>query len=117
MQIILIPNRLAKARTLTLTARHVLASVGAALLLLVGLTAGLYWLTLRFATELRLPVVHELVLAAVRGETERSREFLQQNLNAMAVKIGEMQAQLARLDALGERVSALAGLTAAGIPV
>ncbi|MCX7960466.1 MAG: M23 family metallopeptidase [Burkholderiales bacterium] len=110
MQIILIPNRLAKARTLTLTARHVLASVGAALVLLVALTAGLYWLTLRLATELRLPVVHELVLAAVRGETERSREFLQQNLNAMAVKIGEMQAQLARLDALGERVSALAGI-------
>ena len=35
---------------------------------------------------------------------------MQQNLNAMAVRIGEMQAQLTRLDALGERLSALAGI-------
>ena len=35
---------------------------------------------------------------------------MQQNLNAMAVKIGEMQAQLTRLDALGERLSAMAGI-------
>ena len=34
---------------------------------------------------------------------------MQQNLNAMAVKLGEMQAQLTRLDALGERLSSLAG--------
>jgi murein DD-endopeptidase MepM/ murein hydrolase activator NlpD len=35
---------------------------------------------------------------------------MQQNLNAMAVKLGEMQAQLTRLDALGDRLSALAGV-------
>ena len=35
---------------------------------------------------------------------------MQQNLNAMAVKLGEMQAQLTRLDALGERLSSLAGI-------
>jgi murein DD-endopeptidase MepM/ murein hydrolase activator NlpD len=110
VQIILISNRLAKARTLTLSARHVLASVSAALLVLAALTAALYWLTLRLAMEVRIPLVHQLMLAAVRGETERSREFVQQNLNAMAVRIGEMQAQLARLDALGERISALAGI-------
>jgi murein DD-endopeptidase MepM/ murein hydrolase activator NlpD len=110
VQIILISNRLAKARTLTLSARHVLASASAALLVLAALTAALYWLTLRLAMEARIPLVHQLMLAAVRGETERSREFVQQNLNAMAVRIGEMQAQLARLDALGERISALAGI-------
>jgi murein DD-endopeptidase MepM/ murein hydrolase activator NlpD len=54
--------------------------------------------------------VTQLVLAAQQGETERSREFMQQNLNAMAVKIGEMQAQLSRLDALGERLSSMAGI-------
>ena len=54
--------------------------------------------------------MRELVLAAQQGESERSREFMQQNLNAMAVKIGEMQAQLTRLDALGERLSSMAGI-------
>jgi murein DD-endopeptidase MepM/ murein hydrolase activator NlpD len=110
VQIIVISDRLAKARTLSLSLRHLLASIGLALLVLVSLTAALYWLSLRFASEIKIPLVHELVLAAQKGETERAREFMQQNLNAMAVKIGEMQAQLTRLDALGERLSALAGI-------
>lgn len=110
MQIIVIPDRLAKAKTLTFSARHLLASLAVALILLLGMTAGLYWMTIRFAADIRIPVVQELVLAAQRGEAERARQFLQQNLNAMAVKLGEMQAQLARLDALGDRLSTLAGI-------
>src|SRR5688572_4006690 len=35
---------------------------------------------------------------------------MQQNLNAMAVRVGELQAQLTRLDALGERLSSMAGI-------
>jgi len=81
-----------------------------ALALVVGATAGLYWLTLRYAAEVPLPALQRLVLSAQEAEAERSRAFVQQNLNAMAVKVGEMQAQLTRLDALGERLSALAGV-------
>jgi murein DD-endopeptidase MepM/ murein hydrolase activator NlpD len=110
VQVIVISDRLAKARSLTLSLRHVVASLGLASLVLVALTAGLYWLSLRYAAEIRIPLVHQLVLAVQKTESERSREFMQQNLNAMAVKIGEMQAQLTRLDALGERLSALAGI-------
>ncbi len=95
---------------MTLSLRHMFASVALALVVLVGLTGALYWLSLRFAVEMKIPLVHQLVLAAQQGETERAREFMQQNLNAMAVKIGEMQAQLTRLDALGERLSSLAGI-------
>ena len=51
MQIILISDRLAKAKSLSLSLRHLLASVCLALLMLVGLTAALYWLSLRFADE------------------------------------------------------------------
>lgn len=90
--------------------RHLVASVGAALALLAGLTLALYWVSLRFAAELRIPIVQQLVLAAQKSDTERTRQFVQQNLNAMAVKLGEMQAQLTRLDALGERLSTLAGI-------
>ncbi len=81
-----------------------------ALVLLLGMTAGLYWLTFRFATDIKIPLLQQLVLAAQQGEAERARQFVQQNLNAMAVKLGEMQAQLARLDALGDRLSTLAGI-------
>jgi murein DD-endopeptidase MepM/ murein hydrolase activator NlpD len=110
LQIILISDRLAKARSLSLTLRHLLGSALLALGLVVGATAGLYWLTLRYASEIRIPALQRLVLSAQEAEAERSRAFVQQNLNAMAVKVGEMQAQLTRLDALGERLSALAGV-------
>jgi murein DD-endopeptidase MepM/ murein hydrolase activator NlpD len=110
VQIIVIPDRLAKARTLNFSTRHLVASMLLALLLLLGMTASLYWLTIRFATDIRIPLVQQLVLTAQQGEAERARQFVQQNLNAMAVKLGEMQAQLARLDALGERLTSLAGI-------
>jgi murein DD-endopeptidase MepM/ murein hydrolase activator NlpD len=59
---------------------------------------------------MRIPAIEHIVLSAQEAEAERTREFVQQNLNAMAVKLGEMQAQLARLDALGERLSSSAGI-------
>jgi murein DD-endopeptidase MepM/ murein hydrolase activator NlpD len=110
MQIILIPGRVAKARSFTLSFRHLFASAALGLAGLVGLSVALYWLTLRFAAEVRIPLVQELVLAAHRGEADRSKEFVRQNLNAMAVKLGELQAQMTRLDALGERLAGLAGI-------
>jgi murein DD-endopeptidase MepM/ murein hydrolase activator NlpD len=110
VQIIVISDRLAKARSISLSLGHLLASALAGLALLGAATLALYWLTLRFASDVRIPLVQQLVLAAQQAESQRSREFMQQNLNAMAVKLGEMQAQLTRLDALGERLSSLAGI-------
>jgi murein DD-endopeptidase MepM/ murein hydrolase activator NlpD len=89
---------------------HLVGTAFFALLLLLGATVSLYWLTLRYAAEVKLPVLQELVAAAQEAEAERERVFLQQNLNSMAMKLGEMQAQLTRMDALGERLSALAGI-------
>jgi len=110
VQIILISDRLAKARSVTLSLRHLVGSALLAVALLFAGTAALYWISLRYAAELRIPVLQQLVLAAQESEAERVRSFVQQNLNAMAVKLGEMQAQLTRLDALGERLSSLAGV-------
>lgn len=110
MQIILVHQRLAQARTFTLRAWHCLLAA-ATLALLVGFGAAfLYWLTFTRAADSRFPVVRELLLSATEDEALSKDRFLRANLNAMAVKLGEMQAQLLRLDALGERVSALAGL-------
>ena len=109
MQIILISGRLAKARPVTLTLRHLIGAAFFAMTLVFVGTAGLYWVSLRYATELRIPAIQQIVLQANQADAERGRAFVQENLNAMAVKLGEMQAQLARLDALGERLSSLAG--------
>jgi murein DD-endopeptidase MepM/ murein hydrolase activator NlpD len=109
VQIILISGTLAKARPLTLSLRHLVGTAFVAMALLFAGTAGLYWVSLRYVAELRIPVIQQMVLDANEAEAERGRAFVQQNLNAMAVKLGEMQAQLTRLDALGERLSSLAG--------
>jgi len=110
LQIILISDRIGKVRTLALSRRHLVLSAAAALLGVAGLAAVLYWAGLRFAVEFKVPAIRELLLATEKRESERAREFVQQNLNVMAVKLGEMQAQLTRLDALGERLSAIAGV-------
>jgi murein DD-endopeptidase MepM/ murein hydrolase activator NlpD len=89
---------------------HLAGTAFLALLLLLAATFSLYWLTLRYAAEVKLPALQQLVAAAQEAEAERERVFVQQNLNSMAIKLGEMQAQLTRLDALGERLSALAGI-------
>ena len=110
MHIIVISDKLAKTRSVSLSLRHGVASFLLAAGLLVVLTGGLYWLTLSFSAGMRIPILRDLMLVVQRSEAQKAQVFVQQNLNAMAVKLGEMQAQLTRLDALGERLSTLAGI-------
>jgi murein DD-endopeptidase MepM/ murein hydrolase activator NlpD len=110
VQIILISDRLARARSVHMSLRHLVGTGLLALVMLFAATAALYWLTLRYAADVKLPALQQLVAAAQHAEAERERVFLQQNLNSMAMKLGEMQAHLTRMDALGERLSALAGI-------
>lgn len=110
MQIILISDRLGKARTLSVSPRLLFWSAGLLVMTAAALASGLYWASLRFALEFRVPAMQQLLADTEQRESERARQFLQQNLNAMAIKLGEMQAQLMRLDALGERLSALTGV-------
>ena len=114
MHIILVSSRLAKSRSLTLTTRHLVAASVCVALLVFSLTLGLFWMTARHATEFKLPLLDSLLLSAqvsaLEQQKRKTEEFLRENLNAMAIKLGQMQAQLMRLDALGERLSALAGL-------
>lgn len=110
MHIILVSNRLAKARTITVTPLRALAAI-TLLVIGVGLLATFVsYLTVRHAAEIRLPFLRELVHSAVVEDTERSREFVRENLKAMAVKLGELQARLTRLDTLGERVAEMTGI-------
>jgi len=110
VHIILVSSRLAKARSLTLTPTHMVAGALALAATVVALAGALFYVTVRHATDIKLPIVESLVLSAQQEQTRKSEGFLRENLDAMAIKLGQMQAQLMRLDALGERLSALAGL-------
>ena len=110
MHIILVSNRLAKARSVTLTTAHLLAGASFFALLVLGLASAIFWVSVRHADEFNIPQLQSLVLSAQQQESQKTRDFLRENLNAMAVKLGQMQAQLTRLDALGERLSSTAGI-------
>ena len=110
MHIIVVSNRLTKSRSLTLSTPHLVAIGAAMLLSVMVLASGLFYLTLKHAVQLKLPFLESMVAAAQEQESRRTESFLRENLNAMAVKLGQMQAQLVRLDALGERLSSLAGI-------
>jgi murein DD-endopeptidase MepM/ murein hydrolase activator NlpD len=112
MHIILVSSKLGGAKSLTLTNRHLVVSLLLGALLVFSLTLGLFWVTVRHADQFKFPLLDSLVKSAQEAQQRKTEEFLRENLNAMAVKLGEMQAQLMRLDALGERLSALAGLKA-----
>ncbi len=110
MHLIVFTHRLATPRSITINARHLVLATVLGLSAMAAGAALLYYVTFRYAADLKLPVLQQLVAAARADDSRKNDEFLRQNLNAMAVKLGEMQAQLMRLDALGERVSGMAGI-------
>jgi murein DD-endopeptidase MepM/ murein hydrolase activator NlpD len=101
---------LAKSRAVYLSgSKLVLAGFVAALALML-VAAGLYhWVFLKGARE-GWPVVGALVKLVVKDEFEQRDRFLRENLDVMAKRLGEMQAKMMQLEALGERVSGLAGV-------
>lgn len=107
MNIILVSGRLAKARTITLGPKHI-AAAAASVLLAVLLTSGmLNFAMIRYAAE--LPFLKKQVLSIQQTQLIENESYMRDNLNAMAQRLGQMQAQLLRLDTLGERLAKLAG--------
>ena len=109
MQIILLHPRF-NAKSLTLTHWHLLGVVVVFMLSVVMVASLLYYLTFRHAANLNLPLVRDVVASATQDDEARKDKYIKENLAAMAMRLGEMQAQLMRLDALGERVQGLAGV-------
>lgn len=75
--------------------------------------AGLYHLVFLKGAREGWPIVGSLVRLVVKDEFEQRDRFLRENLDAMARRVGEMQAKLVQIEALGERVSGLAGVNMA----
>ncbi len=106
MQIILVSGRLKAARTLTIMPRHWLMAAVLFVALVIATSAVFSWLSV----HLRLPLVQELVMSLQQRESQKTQEFVHNNLQLMATRLGELQAQVLQLDTLGDRLSSLAGI-------
>jgi len=110
MQIMITHGSLARTRVLHFN-RLQLAGMLAALVVVLTLLSGTvyHFIFLKAARE-GWPVVSQIVKLIVRDEFAQRDRFVRENLDAMAQKVGEMQAKLIKLEAMGERVSGMAGV-------
>ena len=110
MQFIITDAGLARSRAIHLSGTKLVLALASLSLMLMLMAAGLYhWVFLKGARE-GWPVVGSLVRLVVQDEFQQRDRFMRENIDAMARKLGEMQARMLQLDALGERVSGLAGV-------
>jgi murein DD-endopeptidase MepM/ murein hydrolase activator NlpD len=110
MQIMIFNERWSVPKNFDVSGR-MLAGLGALVFLLSALLAlGLYGVTLKYAADIPVPFLREAFMNAAVTEQKRQDQFVRENINLMALQLGEVKAQMLRLESLGERVSGLAGL-------
>lgn len=86
-----------------------LLALGLVFLLMLSSGAVYHWFFLKAARE-GWPVVSSVVKWVVRDEIAQRDRFMRDNLDAIAQRVGEIQAKLVRLEAVSQRVSGLAGV-------
>ena len=110
MNIILVSDSLAKSRSVHLSQAQVLLIAFGILVAGFLLATATYFATMQFAVDLRNPYLRSLMASLHQDEKKRSELETRENLNALAAKVGELQARILRLDAFGERLAKAAGV-------
>ena len=96
--------------------RHWIALAFGALVLFCGMTIALNYVSLRYAAATNHPVIRAILLADQRAEAAKSQEYVQQHLTSLAMKLGEQQANVTRLESLVEKLAKVAGLNPRELP-
>ncbi len=110
MQILITHGNMARTRVLRFNRLQAVAALGGLFIMLLLLSGSIYHLIFLKAAREGWPVVSQVMRLVVRDEFAQRDRFMRENLDAMAQKLGEMQAKLIKLEAIGERVSGLAGV-------
>ncbi len=112
MKIILLNGRAANARAVSLNSRVMLLGV-AATALLMGAGFGIGYGAARWSAGAGGAIEVEALARSVkaqRAELESARRTAMDQINALALRLGELQANVIRLNALGRRVTEVARL-------
>lgn len=110
MQILVTHGNVAKTRVLRLSGLQLGLAVSGLVLSAMLLAGVAYHFVFFAAARDGWPVVNQLVQLVVRDEIAQRDRYMRENLDAMARRVGEMQAKLIKLEAMGERVANLAGV-------
>jgi murein DD-endopeptidase MepM/ murein hydrolase activator NlpD len=110
LNIILVSDSLAKSRSVALSQAQVLLIAFGILLSGFVLAMATYVVTMKFAVDLRNPYLRTLLAVLHEDDVKRSEAEMKDNLSSLAVKVGELQARILRLDAFGERLAKAAGI-------
>ena len=113
MHIIITDAWLAKSQAVHLSGvKLVSAAVLASFFLVLGSVAVYHWVFLEGVRQ-SWPGFTSVGRLVNRSELDSKDTYMRANLDAMARKLGEMQARMMQIESLGERVSGLAGLNPA----
>ena len=110
MQILITHGSLARTRVLRFNRWQLGAALLGLVLVLTLLSGTVYNFVFLKAAREGWPIVSQLVRLVVRDEFAQRDRFMRENLDAMAQKVGEVQAKLIKLEAMGERVSTAVGV-------
>jgi murein DD-endopeptidase MepM/ murein hydrolase activator NlpD len=110
MHIIITDAWLAQSKAVHLNGWRLLAAMAVAVVALVlGSMTFYHWVFLKGVRE-GWPVFGSIARVVTQGEAASREAYLRDNLDAMARKLGEMQARMLQLESLSERVAGLAGM-------
>jgi len=83
MHIILVSDRLTTARSITLTWGHAILFAAALFGSVLVLSSLFSYVTVRHAAEVRLPFLQDMLRSMNAEETQRSKDFVRENINAI----------------------------------
>ena len=110
MNIILVSDSLAKSRIVTISQAQIIMAVCGFVSAGFMFALGTYWVTMKYAVDIQNPFIQSLISTLTQQKTQAAEKEMREQLNSLAVKLGELQARLMRLDAFGERLGKAAGI-------
>ena len=116
MQIILVSSDFRDKLSISVGWPQIALAVLAFLLCLAATATLANYLSLRYAATSDHPLVRGILLADQHAEARQRREQLRANLDHLAIKLGEVQAHMLRLDGLAEKLAKVAGLKPQELP-
>ena len=110
MQIMITHGGMSRTRVMHVSPATLVLSLLTVVIATLALSGAIYHYFFLKAAREGWPVVSQLVKLVVHDESAQRDKVMRENLDAMAQKVGDMQARMIKIEAMGDRVSGMAGL-------